>query len=104
MKNLIVLVSLVLSCMGNSVFAADSQSSKKDSSIKMSAPTPEMREKMAVGHEKMAACLRSEKDIKDCHKEMRKQCKDTMGDKCPMMGMMGKGMMKHHKDMDEQEE
>jgi len=36
------------------------------------APTREMREKMAATHEKMAACLRSERPIKECHEEMMK--------------------------------
>lgn len=104
MKRFIVLGSLALSLVGVGAFAAENPTVKKDSPAKMSAPTPEMREKMAVGHEAMATCLRSDKPIKECHKEMRKQCHDTMGDNCPMMGKRGKGMMKHHKDWDEQEE
>jgi len=36
------------------------------------APTKEQREKMAEAHEQMAACLRSDKAIEDCHKEMMK--------------------------------
>jgi hypothetical protein len=60
------------------------------------APTKEMREKMATVHDQMAACLRSDKAIADCHKEMMKQCEDTMGkDNCPMMQMHHR-MMKHH--------
>ena len=35
-------------------------------------PTREMREKMASAHEKMAACLHSERPIKECHEEMMK--------------------------------
>ena len=55
--------------------------------------TKEMREKMAVLHEQMAACLRSDKSLADCRDEMRKSCKDSLGDQdCPMMGM---GMGKH---------
>jgi len=61
-----------------------------------SAPTTvtkESREKMAVLHEQMAACLRSDKPLADCHSEMRKSCKESMGDQgCPMMG---KGMGQH---------
>ncbi len=45
------------------------------------------REKMATIHEQMAACLRSDKSIADCHSEMRKSCKDLGEDGCPMMGM-----------------
>jgi len=61
-----------------------------------SAPTTvtkESREKMAVLHEQMAACLRSDKPLADCRAEMRKSCKESMADQgCPMMGM---GMGKH---------
>src|SRR6185503_11117925 len=54
--------------------------------------TKETREKMAVLHEQMAACLRSDKPIADCHAEMMKSCKQSMGDQgCPM----GMGMGKH---------
>ena len=58
------------------------------------APPKEVREKMATLHEQMAACLRSDKPLADCHSEMMKSCQDTMGKKdCPMMGhgMMGSG-------------
>ncbi|HEY6923431.1 MAG TPA: hypothetical protein VI653_08180 [Steroidobacteraceae bacterium] len=63
--------------------------------------TKETREKLAVLHEQMAACLRSDKAIADCHAEMMKGCKESMGDQsCPMMGKgmgmgMGMGMGKH---------
>ena len=35
-------------------------------------PTKEMREKMAEAHEKIAACLRSDRPIDECHAEMKK--------------------------------
>jgi hypothetical protein len=35
-------------------------------------PTKEQREKMAVGFDQIAACLRSDRAIEDCHAEMRK--------------------------------
>ena len=55
----------------------------------------ETREKMAVLHEQMAACLRSDTSLADCHVEMRKNCKESLGDQgCPMMGM-GTGMGKY---------
>lgn len=57
------------------------------------ALTKEQREKMATIHEQMAACLRSDKPISECHKEAMKSCQDTMGkDGCPMMG----GSMHEH--------
>ena len=51
-------------------------------------PSKDTREKMAVLHEQMAACLRSDKSISDCRDEMRKNCRATMSRRsCPMMGM-----------------
>ena len=64
--------------------------------------TREQRQQMAGAHEKMAACLRSEKPLTECHSEMMKSCEATMGaNGCPMMqGKMGKmGSMKHHSAM-----
>jgi hypothetical protein len=36
----------------------------------MTPPTKDQREKMAAEHDKIAACLRSDRAIEDCHKEM----------------------------------
>lgn len=36
------------------------------------APSPEDRAKMAEAHEKMAACLRSNRPMKECRSEMKK--------------------------------
>ncbi len=74
----------------------------------MKAPkiTKEMREKMAETHLKMAECLKSDKAIDECHKEMMKSCEEKMGkDGCPMHKMHGQKMkMKmHHKDHEEKE-
>jgi hypothetical protein len=58
-----------------------------------------MREKMASLHEQLAACLRSDKPISDCHSQMMKSCQETMGDQgCRMMGhgMMGSGAGKRN--------
>ncbi|HUI63121.1 MAG TPA: hypothetical protein VLX90_23035 [Steroidobacteraceae bacterium] len=46
-------------------------------------PSKEAREKMAAFHEQLAACLRSDKPIAECHKQAMQHHKD-------MMGMMGK--------------
>jgi hypothetical protein len=55
--------------------------------------TAEQRQQMANMHEKMSTCLRSDKSMEDCHKEMMDSHKDFMGkgDSCPMHGMHGKG-------------
>lgn len=49
------------------------------------APSRELREKMAAAHEKMAQCLRSERDIAECRKEMRAACGYMGRDGCPWM-------------------
>ncbi|MGB8692642.1 MAG: hypothetical protein WCD08_03960 [Steroidobacteraceae bacterium] len=36
-------------------------------------PSKEMRAKMASAHEQMAACLRSDRPMAECHDEMMKQ-------------------------------
>ncbi|MGH8259647.1 MAG: hypothetical protein ACREUG_08150 [Steroidobacteraceae bacterium] len=61
------------------------------------APSKQMREKMAAMHEKMAACLRSDKPIAECREEMMKDCQAMMaGHGCSMMmGMGGMGNMGH---------
>lgn len=48
-------------------------------------PTKEQRAKMAEHHEKMAACLRSDKTMKECHEQMKKACEES-GSMCPGMG------------------
>jgi hypothetical protein len=68
--------------------AADEMSSDAHAS----PPTKEQREQMAKLHEHMAACLRSDKSMRECHEAARKECQDTMGDGCRMMM---KSMMEH---------
>jgi len=51
-------------------------------------PSREMRAKMASAHERMAACLRSERPMAECRSDMTKSCHEVMGERgCPMMGM-----------------
>ena len=57
------------------------------------APTKEMRAKMASAHEKMAACLRTERPVADCRHEMMQSCKEMGGPACGMMGDRHKMMM-----------
>jgi hypothetical protein len=54
--------------------------------------TAEQRAKMATAHEQMAACLRTERPVAECHDELMKSCQEAMGTSCPMMGGM-----RHHK-------
>jgi hypothetical protein len=50
----------------------------------MPAMTAEQRNKMADVHEKLAACLRSDRPMSDCHEEAMKNCQDLLGANCPM--------------------
>ena len=87
-----VLALAAMSVMGVAALAA-TQSPPAPATV-----TKETREKMAVLHEQMAACLRSDKPIADCHSQMMKSCQDAMGEQgCRMMGhgMMGGGSGKH---------
>jgi hypothetical protein len=58
------------------------------------APSKAQREQMALLHEKMAACLRSDKEFAACRDEMRGDCRTMMGEQgCPMMGEGMHGQM-----------
>ena len=76
--------------------AAPAAAASQDmSKMPMSPPSKEAREKMAAAHTEMAACLRSDKDMKQCHDALHKECQSTMGESCAGMGMqhgMRKGM------------
>lgn len=50
-------------------------------------PSKEQREEMARAHEKMAACLRSDRPFADCHQEMMQTCRDVSGGRGCGMGM-----------------
>ena len=77
----------MLVALASAAGAADAPATK-------AAPSKEMREKRAVLHEQMAACLRSDKPFAECRKQMMKGGEDMMGkDNCPMMMGMGSGMM-----------
>ena len=82
----------LLLALSGTVFAAPPASTP-------AGPTKEMREKMALLHEQMAACLRSDKSLAECRAEMQKSCSGMMGDQgCTRMmgtgaGMMGTGRM-----------
>ena len=64
---------------------------------KAAAPTKEQREDMAKAHEKMAACLRSDREVSDCRHEMMEQYKQMQGEECEHMGdYMHHGHDDHH--------
>ena len=91
MKSLLVLLLLAT----NSLHAASKDSTQKMMPMEMTA---EQRVNMATAHENMAACLRSDKSPKDCHAEMRLNCKNTMGnDGCGFRYMDDEKRMKKRK-------
>jgi hypothetical protein len=78
-KHLIQLALSAAACTPLLVHAADTNSS-------MPEPSKEQREKMALVHEKLAACLRSERSFADCHHEMESNHAEAMGkEHCPVM-------------------
>ena len=66
------------------------------------ALTKEQRQRMATIHERIAACLRSDTPISECHKEAMKSCQETMGKgECPIMGgAMHEHMMQPYSETD----
>lgn len=83
------ITSALLIGLSSAAFAADAPTAP-------AAPTKEMRERMATLHEQMAACLRSDKSVSECHAAMQKHCQAMMGTQgCTRMmgagGMMGMG-------------
>ena len=55
-------------------------------------PSKEIREKMAALHEQMAACLRSDRPLSECHSAMMKSCQEQLGSNgCPMTMGLGHG-------------
>lgn len=90
-KRVCALVGMTLLWTG-AVLGADTQKNIPPN------PSPEIRQKMAEVHQRMAVCLKSDKPMTECRAEMLKNCQDLMGrDGCPMMeswsGGMGPGMM-----------
>jgi hypothetical protein len=84
-----ILIFAVGAMLSFGAYAADKPATQKPQSGKKTEWTKEQRETMAKNHETMAACLRSDKPVSECHDEMMKHCTDA--DACPMM-MGGKGM------------
>ena len=95
MKNKMKILALAGLFLAAPAFAVEKEKASEKKHPEVSA---EQRKKMADAHEKMAACLRSDKSFEDCHKEMWAARKDIMGgDECPMRKHGGKSMgMKHH--------
>jgi hypothetical protein len=92
MKTQLYMLASFMFLLGSSAFAQDQPEKTQRQSSKQ--PTPEMRQKMAAAHDKMATCLRSDRPVKECREEMMESCHKMMGkDGCPMMD----GMMHSHR-------
>jgi len=67
--------------------------------MEMKELSKDQRAKMAEMHDKMAACLRSDRAMKDCHDEMKTTCDADQNCKDMMMHHMDghKKMMKKDK-------
>ena len=97
MKIAITVMMILAGIVGTTALAAEkSKTQSKDAQV-----TAEQRKNMASAHESMASCLRSDKTMEGCRKDMMQSCGDMMGKSgCLMMGhtgkmhgAMGKGMM-----------
>lgn len=78
-KRAFVLVALVAALLGSALAA--------DPSTVNTRLSKEQRAQMAGAHEKMAACLRSDRPLEECREEMHASCVNLFGDEgCPMMG------------------
>ncbi len=96
MKKTSLAVALWLTFSNSGVYAASNPSPAPSKENKKAwALTPEQRQNMAKLHEQMAACLRTDKPMKECHDEMKKNCEAMGKEGCPMMGWPH-GKMHHH--------
>ena len=101
MKTIFTTALMILISTNSIVFSADK--AKIPTKMKMNEMTPKQRQSMATVHENMAVCLRSEKPMEECRKEMMQSCKEQMGKNgCPMMEKMHN--MKHGMMMDKGED
>lgn len=87
MKVQVAIVGVILSALSTVAIAEEAPtSSTKQHSEKHTEVSREQREKMAAEHEKMAACLRSSRPLRECRREMMKRCHEMMEKHgCPMM-------------------
>ncbi|MHB8420154.1 MAG: hypothetical protein ACYDCL_18930, partial [Myxococcales bacterium] len=73
MKKLGLALGVVL--LGGMALAAEGTA--PTTSTSKTTLTPEQRGQLADMHEKMAACLRSDRSLPDCHDEMMKSCQSV---------------------------
>lgn len=94
-------LAMVLSLSTSTVVLSQTKSKTSANSQAQAVQSPEMKKNMAEMYQKMADCMKTEKSMHDCHKEVMRDCpvlKETGS--CPLMnGMegMSHGKMKHSK-------
>lgn len=86
MRNPMSKLAALVACLA--IFGAAFAADEPTPAAKTPAPTKEQREQMAKVHEHMAACLRSDKTVWECHDAARQECQAAMGGQCAMMGSM----------------
>lgn len=103
MNTRIIFGLLLTSVIASTSFA---QETTKSQAPNMKAPHPvitqQQREKMAAIHEKMAACLRSDRLFHECRSELHERCMSVIGKEgCPMMSEMDWSHERHEREHEE---
>jgi hypothetical protein len=60
-------------------------------------PSQQTREKMAVLHEQLAACLRSDRPVNECRSEMVTNCQAQIGSNCATIAGVIHGTDNRHR-------
>lgn len=91
-RSLVILLSLSFTSLANAEGKGKSAHSQA-----MNMDSPEMKKDMADMYQKMADCMRTDKTMQDCHKEVMKDCPVAKATgHCPIMeGMKPMEGMKH---------
>ncbi len=94
----ILFIAAMMTTFSFQAIAADAKKTQDMSNMNMNMNmnmSLEDREKMAVSHQNMATCLRTDQNFKICHDALKSECQSMMGATCSEMDMekpMRKGM------------
>lgn len=89
-----IFASIALFGLGLNTYAMDKNATPKQVQQQESK---DMRQEMAQAHEKMAQCLKSDKNMNECRQEMQESC--PVGHGCMMQQRQMRGHMKSHGQM-----